>query len=255
MRSTTKRTRSPRGSGELLAEEIIASATALLLEEGDDAAVSIRAVAGRVGVTPPSIYLHFADKDALLDAVCARYFEQLDGVLGEVSEGIVDPLERALQQGLAYVRFAVETPVLYRLAFRQAPPGGAGASMVDEVLAASAFARMSATVTELADEGFFPVSDVTEVVLEFWSAAHGVASLMLAKPGLPWGDDLVLAESLMRSVCLGRASMGVLGAASEPCDVRAWLGRQRFGNADNEAVARHESQEKVKSELDSSRTR
>ncbi|NED65050.1 helix-turn-helix transcriptional regulator, partial [Streptomyces sp. SID10244] len=74
MRSTTKRTRSPRGSGELLAEEIIASATALLLEEGDDAAVSIRAVAGRVGVTPPSIYLHFADKDALLDAVCARYF-------------------------------------------------------------------------------------------------------------------------------------------------------------------------------------
>ncbi|MYR06326.1 MMPL family transporter [Gordonia sp. SID5947] len=111
----------PRGSGELLAEEIISSATALLLEEGDEAAVSIRAVAGRVGVTPPSIYLHFADKDALLDAVCARYFEQLDGVLGEVSEGIDDPLERALQQGLAYVRFAVSTPVLYRLAFRQAP--------------------------------------------------------------------------------------------------------------------------------------
>ena len=120
-------------------------------------------------------------------------------------------IERALQQGRAYVRFAVATPVLYRIAFRQSAP--AGPSKVDEVLAASAFTSVSGTVSELAAEGFFPETDVAEVMLEFWAAAHGVASLMLAKPGLPWGDDLALAESLMRSVCLGRASRGVLGAA------------------------------------------
>lgn len=50
----------------------------LLLETGQAKAVSIRSVAQRVGVTSPSIYLHIADKDALLDAVCARYFEKLD---------------------------------------------------------------------------------------------------------------------------------------------------------------------------------
>lgn len=226
--STMKRTRSPRGSGELLADEIIEAATALLLEHGDAAAVSIRAVATSVGVTPPSIYLHFIDKDALLDAVCARYFERLDGALAEASVGIDDPLERALQQGLAYVRFAVSTPVLYRIAFRQSAPRGP--SKVDEVLAASAFTRVAGTVGELAAEGFFPEEDVAEVMLEFWAAAHGVASLMLAKPGLPWGDDLALAESLMRSVCLGRASRGVLGAAGRPSDVRAWLDRQRSEN-------------------------
>ena len=59
-------------------EEILDAATVLLLETGHAKAVSIRSVAERVGVTPPSIYLHFADKDALLDAVCARYFEKLD---------------------------------------------------------------------------------------------------------------------------------------------------------------------------------
>jgi len=48
------------------------------METGHAKAVSIRSVAQRVGVTSPSIYLHFADKDALLDAVCARYFERLD---------------------------------------------------------------------------------------------------------------------------------------------------------------------------------
>jgi AcrR family transcriptional regulator len=69
-----KRRRAARGSGEQLREEILNAATDLLLETGHAKDVSIRSVAQRVGVTPPSIYLHFADKDALLDAVCGRYF-------------------------------------------------------------------------------------------------------------------------------------------------------------------------------------
>ena len=39
---------------------------------------AIQSAAQRVGVTPPSIYLHFADMDAVLGAVCARRFEKLD---------------------------------------------------------------------------------------------------------------------------------------------------------------------------------
>ena len=70
-----RRRRAPRGSGDQLRDEILDATTDLLLETGHAKAVSIRSVAKRVGVTPPSIYLHFADKDALLDAVCARYFE------------------------------------------------------------------------------------------------------------------------------------------------------------------------------------
>ena len=80
-----KRRRAPRGSGEQLREEILDATTELLLETGHAKAVSIRSVAQRVGVTPPSIYLHFADKDALLDAVCARYFEKLDEEMQRVA--------------------------------------------------------------------------------------------------------------------------------------------------------------------------
>ncbi|GEE04190.1 hypothetical protein nbrc107696_46360 [Gordonia spumicola] len=82
------RPRSPRGSGEQLADEIIAATTDLLMELGSGDAVSIRAVAQRVGVTPPSIYLHFQDKDALLDAVCAHYYERFDDVMMAAGEGI-----------------------------------------------------------------------------------------------------------------------------------------------------------------------
>jgi AcrR family transcriptional regulator len=56
-----RRRRAPRGSGELLRDGILDAATELLLETGRAKAVSIRSVAQRAGVTPPSIYLHFED--------------------------------------------------------------------------------------------------------------------------------------------------------------------------------------------------
>jgi AcrR family transcriptional regulator len=50
----------------------------LLVESGDVGSLSIRAIADRVGVTPPSIYLHFADKTELVFAVCEEHFRRLD---------------------------------------------------------------------------------------------------------------------------------------------------------------------------------
>ncbi|MFC9982243.1 TetR/AcrR family transcriptional regulator [Gordonia sp. NPDC127522] len=212
--TTRRRARSPRGSGENLAEEIIEAAGELLVENGDDTAMSIRAVANRVGVTPPSIYLHFADKEALLDAVCARYFERLDDEMAAASEGVDDAFRRALDQGMAYVRFAVATPVLYRVAFGK-PTSAGHPSKVDEVLAASAYSRFAGTVTELADEGVFDHAEIADIVLEFWAAAHGIASLMLAKPGLAWGDDFARAEAMLTAMCLGRASLATDGGIDQ----------------------------------------
>ena len=138
-----RRRRAPRGSGDLLRDEILDAATELLLDTGHAKAVSIRSVAERVGVTPPSIYLHFHDKDALLDAVCARYFEKLDDEMQRVSAGQSYTVEVLRAQGLAYVRFATENPELYRIATMGEWRSD---SNVDAALASSAFAHMCATV-------------------------------------------------------------------------------------------------------------
>src|SRR6195952_3332375 len=108
-----RRRRAARGCGQQLHDEILDAATGLLLETGDAKAVSIRAVAQRVGITPPSIYLHYADKDALLDAVCARYFEALDQVMQQVVLDQPSTIDRLRAQGLAYIRFAMQNPELY----------------------------------------------------------------------------------------------------------------------------------------------
>ena len=68
------RVRARKGEGELLRDEIIAATEALLVRTGDASAVSVRAIADAVGVTPPSIYLHFADKSELLYAVGEAHF-------------------------------------------------------------------------------------------------------------------------------------------------------------------------------------
>ena len=140
-----RRRRAPRGSGEQLRDEILDATTELLLETGHAKAVSIRSVAQRVGVTPPSIYLHFADKDALLDAVCARYFEKLDEEMQRVAAvASRRPIEVLRAQGLAYVRFALKTPELYRIAtMGEGRPG----SDVDMTLNSSAFAHLRAVGT------------------------------------------------------------------------------------------------------------
>ncbi len=203
-----KRRRAPRGSGEQLRDEILDATTELLLETGHAKAVSIRAVAQRVGVTPPSIYLHFADKDALLDAVCARYFEKLDEEMQQAASDQPSTVEMLRAQGLAYVRFAMQTPELYRIAtMGEGRPG----SDVDMTLDTSAFQHLRNSVELLMSEGVYPQGDPTTAALQLLAAVHGVAALLIAKPYLPWGDVEQFADQTLSAACLGHIVLGLVG--------------------------------------------
>jgi AcrR family transcriptional regulator len=215
-----RRRRAPRGSGEQLRDEILDATTDLLLETGHVKAVSIRSVAQRVGVTPPSIYLHFADKNALLDAVCARYFEKLDEEMQQVAVGQPSTIDVLRAQGLAYVRFAMKTPELYRIAtMGESRPG----SDVDVTLNSSAFQHMRNSVESLMAEGIFPPGDSTTVALEMWAVAHGVAALLISKPYLPWGDPEEFADRILRAACIGEIVSGAIDPDLPPPDAIALL--------------------------------
>jgi AcrR family transcriptional regulator len=208
-----KRRRAARGSGEHLREEILDATTDLLLETGHAKAVSIRSVAQRVGVTPPSIYLHFADKDALLDAVCARYFERLDEGMQQVADDQPSNIDRLRAQGLAYVRFATQNPELYRIATMGE---GRLGSDVDVALNSSAFVHLRNSVEALIEEGIFPPGDPTLAALELWTVAHGVAALLISRPYLPFGDAEEFADRTLRSACAGHIVTGAMGVDVPP---------------------------------------
>jgi AcrR family transcriptional regulator len=215
-----RRRRAPRGSGEQLREEILDATTNLLLETGHAKAVSIRSVAQRVGVTPPSIYLHFADKDALLDAVCARYFEKLDEEMQRVAADQPSTMDVLRAQGLAYVRFALKMPELYRIAMMGENRQG---SDVDRALNTSAFVHLRNSVESLMAEGVYPPGDPTTKALELWTAGHGVAALLISRPYLPWGDAEVFADRVLRAVSFGHIVSGAVDPDLSPTQAIALL--------------------------------
>ncbi|MDY6997391.1 MAG: TetR/AcrR family transcriptional regulator [Actinomycetota bacterium] len=218
-----RRRRAPRGAGEQLREEILDAATTLLLETDDAKAVSIRSVSQRVGVTPPSIYLHFADKEALLDAVCCRYFEKLDEQMQAVEGAGRDdvPVVEVLRaQGLVYVRFALQNPELYRIAtMGHGRPG----SDVDVTLNSSAFAHMRASIETLIADGSYPPGDPTTLALEMWATVHGVAALLISRPYLPWGDVEEFVDRVLRTLCLGLVASAGVRPTDTPEEMVTWL--------------------------------
>jgi AcrR family transcriptional regulator len=219
-----RRARAPRGSGERLRHEILDATTELLLETGHARSVSIRSVAQRVGVTPPSIYLHFEDKDALLDAVSARYLARLDREMEQVAVGQPSAVDVLRAQGLAYVRFATQTPELYRLAtMGEWRPG----SHVDIALDSSAFKHMRASVQSLMDEGAYRTDDPTTIALELWSAMHGVAALFVAKPHLPFGDVDAFADRVLGAVLCGHMVAALVGAGAASRQLVDWVTARR----------------------------
>lgn len=223
---STRRRRAQRGSGEQLREEIIAAAKKLLADAGRADDVSIRAVADAVGVTSPSIYLHFEDKTALLAAVVADVFADLDTAMLSAAEGLDEPLARLRAFGMAYVKFALAHPEQYRIAAMDPCPMPG----VDEVLASGAFVHFNQTVVDCMEAGIFAKGDPLPVTLELWSAAHGIASLMITKSFLPWGDTEAIVDHVLCAAALGRAAAGLIdtgGDHLEPADIRSWLAAQR----------------------------
>jgi AcrR family transcriptional regulator len=215
-----RRARAPRGSGDRLRHEILDAATQLLLETGQATAVSIRSVARRVGVTSPSIYLHFADKKALLDAVCARYLARLDQAMERAAVGQRSSIDVLRAQGLAYVQFALQTPELYRLATMGEWRSG---SDVDLALASSAFEHLRASVQTLMDEGVYRSDDPATIALELWSAAHGVAAIVIAKPHLPFGDADAFADRVIGAVLCGHMVSGLVDAHATSEQLVDWV--------------------------------
>lgn len=187
MTAVRARPRSRRGEGETLRADLLDATERLMIEAGRADAVSIRAIADAVGVTPPSIYLHFADKESLILAVCERHFEVFDAVIEEAGRSIDDPVESLRRRGRAYVRFGLENPEPYRILFMTRTET---AHQRDVVVGAGAlaFQHLVDAVQRCVDAGAFSPVDPILAATGMWTAVHGVASLLISMPGFPWPD-------------------------------------------------------------------
>jgi AcrR family transcriptional regulator len=198
------RPRSRRGEGETLRADLLQATERLMIETGSADAVSIRAIADAVGVTSPSIYLHFPDKESLILAVCERHFEVFDAVIEEAGRSTGDPVESLRRRGRAYVRFGLENPEPYRILFMTRTDSTQQRDVVVGGAEARAFQHLVDAVQRCIDAGAFRPVDPVLAATGVWTALHGVTSLLISMPGFPWPD----VERLVDHVC-GTQTLGL----------------------------------------------
>jgi AcrR family transcriptional regulator len=191
------RARARRGDGERLRDEILAATERLLIKTGDQEAVSIRAIADAAGVTPPSIYLHFADKNELLSAVCELRFADLDRAMEDAAAQVDTPLEALWARGRAYVDFGLQNPEHYRILFMTRPLAGSAGADLDRLPGLRAFGHLVEEVARCMDAGSLAPGDAFLVATALWTSVHGITSLLIARPDFPWPDvDTLIAHIL-----------------------------------------------------------
>jgi AcrR family transcriptional regulator len=166
----------------------MAAAEKLLIQTGDQEQVSIRAIADAAGVTPPSIYLHFADKTQLLAAVCEARFGDFDQYMTDAMAGIDDPLDALWARGRAYVRFGLENPEHYRILFMTRPLADAAQGDPTTLPGLTAFGKVVEDVAHCMDAGAIADGDPFLVATSLWTVVHGITSLLIARPDFPWPD-------------------------------------------------------------------
>lgn len=201
--SEGRRRRARRGEGELLRDEILDATERLLVETGDPAGVSIRAVASAVGVTPPSIYLHFADKDELIYATCDRVFALLASTMQADMADAGTPLEALRAMGKAYVRFGLENPEQYRIIFMNREETEPDWVTPEHLADLTAFGELLSTVQLAIDSGAIRNTDPLQVAFTLWASTHGLTSLLISKPSFPWGDRDAVVDHLLATLVDG----------------------------------------------------
>jgi len=178
----------PYHHGDLRAKLVEA---AIACVETDGASkVSLRKIAGQLGVSHNAPYMHFANKDALLDAVVIQGFDKLRTNISQA--GGVETLtdggwSKRLKAGFnAYIAFGWEHPGLYALmhiprwsaqASAQKSPQTQdtpqpGAAMLD---------GLAATLTAGQRLGKVRAGETSEMALWVWATLHGLSSLASEK--------------------------------------------------------------------------
>jgi AcrR family transcriptional regulator len=166
-------------------EKILDAALEFFATEGVEG-VNMRALADAIEYSPPVIYAHFRDKDAIIQELCYRQLRELAKKFAAF--GDLEPIERLRRIGYVYVDFAIEHPSHFRFMFLTEH------SLPDDVELAkgdpqqNAYAFLKQTVVDALAAGCFrpEYTNADEVAQICWASSHGLVALQNIKGADSW---------------------------------------------------------------------
>ncbi|WP_412062622.1 TetR/AcrR family transcriptional regulator [Rubrivirga sp. IMCC45206] len=160
---------------------ILEHARHLLVVSGYEA-LSMRKIAGSVGCSATSIYLHFDNKDALTHALISEGMDRLHAALEAAEAGHTAPADRLDALSRAYVQFGLDNPEYYEVMFQLHPERMARYPVEDYRRARRNVQRFGTALADgVADGSLRSPSDPDVASAVLWTALHGLVSLHLAR--------------------------------------------------------------------------
>jgi AcrR family transcriptional regulator len=158
-------------------KRIVDSTRFLLARRGYDA-LSMRAVAGRSGISVGAIYRHFAAKEALVDYVMEETLREFElRLLRAVSSLPVGSFERIAALGAEYICFALEHEEHFKVLFTRMRPS---ARRLSEIPGQGGYDVLRRCVVEAIESGCIRDADPDLVAFFLWSRVHGIVMLLWA---------------------------------------------------------------------------
>lgn len=184
----------------LTRESVVEATREMIIRSGLEA-LSLRKVAAELGVTAPALYAHFKGKLDLLQAVAEVEFQRLIRAFSEARRE--DPIDTIRAQSFAYVNYARENPQLFQAMFLFRPELTAEPRGDELPLATTAFNAGLEPVVAAIEAGILKDRDPLLIGLTIWTAAHGVATVILHGPDLGRAAEDALTSSVIDSVIEG----------------------------------------------------
>ncbi|OIQ99129.1 bacterial regulatory protein, tetR family [mine drainage metagenome] len=149
----------------------------------------MREIAKKINYSATTLYHHFADKDALLQAVCDEDFLKLASGMRELMQ-LPNLIERIQALSKGYAMFALQYPNHYRLMFMtpRAPCNLDITEIEQGNTEQDAYAQLKLVVKEAFDAGLFrpEITHFELIAQTLWASTHGVCSLEIALGNEPW---------------------------------------------------------------------
>jgi AcrR family transcriptional regulator len=176
------RQRNPRGQGERLREDIV-QAAGKMMAAPEAPPLTLRGVAREVGVAATSVYLHFDSVEALVLEVARQGFGSLRDAIAAAQSEAGDPCERLRLGSRAYCEWGLANPGWYQWMFSN--PLRITASTWEELPGQPLFQMLVGSVAACLGR---PAGDpeCTRSAQLLWNLTHGMVSLRVARPFLPW---------------------------------------------------------------------
>ena len=137
-----------------------------ILEEESLAALTLRAVARKAGVSHAAPYRHFPNHEALLVELSVEGFDELRTAIAEAAKAQGVESEKIANIGAAYMRFVAQRPALARLMFGGQLPNR------------DQFPTLGLKADSIGSEIGAALHD-SALGLAVWASVHGLAMLVL----------------------------------------------------------------------------